>query len=85
MHLIQHIRDEAHRFAISAHRQKRKKKRGRSRLEEIAGIGHKRRQNLIRHFGGLQGVAKAGVDDLAMAPGINKSLAEKIYDVFHNH
>ena len=85
LHLIQHIRDEAHRFAISAHRQKRKKKRGRSRLEEIAGIGHKRRQNLIRHFGGLQGVAKAGVDDLAMAPGINKSLAEKIYDVFHNH
>ena len=84
LHLLQHIRDEAHRFAITAHRQRRKKKRGRSRLEEIAGIGHKRRQNLIRHFGGLQGVAKAGVDDLAMAPGISKSLARKIYDVFHN-
>lgn len=85
LHLIQHIRDEAHRFAISAHRQRRKKKRGRSRLEEIAGIGNKRRQNLLRHFGGLQGVAKAGVDELAMAPGVNKGLARKIYDLFHNH
>lgn len=84
LHLIQHIRDEAHRFAISAHRQRRKKKRARSRLEEIAGIGNKRRQNLLRHFGGLQGVAKAGVDELAMAPGVNKGLARKIYDLFHN-
>jgi excinuclease ABC subunit C len=84
LHLIQHIRDEAHRFAITAHRQRRKKKRGRSKLEEIEGIGNKRRQSLIKHFGGIQGVAKAGVDDIAMVSGINKSLAKKIYDTFHN-
>lgn len=84
LHLIQHIRDEAHRFAITAHRQRRKNTRNRSKLEDIEGIGNKRRQNLIKHFGGLQGVAKAGVDDLAMVPGINKSLAQKIYDTFHS-
>ena len=84
LHLIQHIRDEAHRFAITAHRQRRKKTRGRSKLEEIEGIGNKRRQSLIKHFGGIQGVAKAGVDDIAMVSGINKSLAKKIYDTFHN-
>lgn len=84
LHLIQHIRDEAHRFAITAHRQRRTKKRGRSKLEEIEGIGNKRRQMLIKHFGGIQGVAKAGVDDIAMVSGINKSLAKKIYDTFHN-
>jgi excinuclease ABC subunit C len=84
LHLIQHIRDEAHRFAITAHRQRRKKKRGRSKLEEIEGIGNKRRQSLIKHFGGIQGIAKAGVDDIAMVSGINKSLAKKIYDTFHN-
>ena len=85
LHLIQHIRDEAHRFAITAHRQRRKKKRNRSRLEEIEGIGNKRRQSLIKHFGGIQGVAKAGIDDIAMVSGINKSLAQKIYDTFHNN
>jgi excinuclease ABC subunit C len=85
LHLIQHIRDEAHRFAITAHRQRRKKKRGRSKLEEIEGIGNKRRQSLIKHFGGIQGVAKAGVDDIAMVSGINKSLARKIYDIFHDN
>ncbi len=85
LHLIQHIRDEAHRFAITAHRQRRKKKRGRSKLEEIEGIGNKRRQSLIKHFGGLQGVAKAGVDDITMVSGINKSLARKIYNTFHSN
>jgi len=85
LHLIQHIRDEAHRFAITAHRQRRKKTRGRSKLEDIEGIGNKRRQSLIKHFGGIQGVAKAGVDDIAMVTGINKSLAQKVYDVFHSH
>jgi excinuclease ABC subunit C len=85
LHLIQHIRDEAHRFAITAHRQRRKKKRGRSKLEEIEGIGNKRRQTLIKHFGGLQGVAKAGVDDLTMVSGVSKSLAKKIYDTFHGN
>ncbi len=83
LHLIQHIRDEAHRFAITAHRQRRTNSRKRSKLEDIEGIGNKRRQNLIRHFGGVQGVAKAGVEDIAMVPGISKSLAEKIYDTFH--
>lgn len=84
LHLIQHVRDEAHRFAITAHRQRRKKKRSRSKLEEIEGIGNKRRQNLIKHFGGIQGVAKAGVEDIAMVSGISESLARKIYDSFHN-
>ncbi|MEQ8290048.1 MAG: excinuclease ABC subunit UvrC [Gammaproteobacteria bacterium] len=84
LHLIQHIRDEAHRFAITAHRQRRKQARSRSRLEEIEGIGNKRRQNLIRHFGGIKGVATAGIEDIAMVPGISKSLAEKIYDTFHS-
>ena len=85
LHLIQHIRDEAHRFAIGAHRQRRQKQRHQSGLETIAGIGSRRRQNLIRHFGGLQGVVKAGVDELVMAPGISKNLARKIYTVFHHH
>lgn len=85
LHLIQHIRDESHRFAITAHRQRRKKTRGRSKLEDIEGIGNKRRQSLIKHFGGIQGIAKAGVDDIAMVPGINKSLAQKVYDVFHSN
>jgi excinuclease ABC subunit C len=85
LHLIQHIRDEAHRFAITAHRQRRKKTRNRSTLEDIEGIGNKRRQSLIKHFGGLQGVAKAGVDDLAIVPGISKSLAQKIYETFHTN
>jgi excinuclease ABC subunit C len=85
LHLIQHIRDESHRFAITAHRQRRKKTRGRSKLEDIEGIGNKRRQSIIKHFGGIQGVAKAGVDDIAMVSGINKSLAQKVYDVFHNN
>lgn len=84
LHLIQHIRDEAHRFAITAHRQRRKNNRGRSTLEDIEGIGNKRRQSLIKHFGGIQGVAKAGVDDIAMVSGISKSLARKIYDTFHS-
>lgn len=83
LHLIQTVRDEAHRFAITGHRLRRKKARSRSSLEDIEGIGNKRRQNLIRHFGGIQGITSAGVDDLAMVPGINKNLAQKIYDTFH--
>ena len=84
LHLIQHIRDEAHRFAIMAHRQKRKKKRSRSILEEIEGIGNKRRQLLIRHFGGLQGVSKASINELTKVSGINKNLAKKIYETIHD-
>ena len=82
--LIQNIRDEAHRFAITAHRQKRKKKRIRSFLEEIEGIGSKRKQVLIKHFGGLQGVSKAGVNELSKVNGINKNLAKKIYETIHD-
>jgi len=83
LHLIQTIRDEAHRFAVAGHRQRRGRARNRSALEEIEGVGSKRRQNLIRHFGGIRGVARAGVEDLAMVPGINKNLAQKIYNTFH--
>ena len=84
LHLIQQIRDEAHRFAITAHRQKRKKKTNNSILEDIEGIGNKRRQLLIKHFGGLQGVSKAGINDLAKVTGINKNLAKKIYETIHD-
>ena len=81
--LLQHVRDEAHRFAIEAHRRSRSNNRSRSPLEQIEGIGAKRRQRLIQHFGGLQGVSRAGVDDLRRVPGISQELAQRIYDVMH--
>ncbi len=83
LHLIQEIRDEAHRFAITGHRRQRSAKRTRSVLEEVEGIGAKRRRELIRFFGGLQGVSRAGVEELARAPGISDNLAKKIYASFH--
>lgn len=83
LHLIQQIRDEAHRFAITGHRQQRGKARRSSVLEEISGLGPKRRQQLLRQFGGLQEVARAGVEDLARVQGISKQLAQRIYDHFH--
>ncbi len=84
LHLIQQIRDEAHRFAITAHRQRRSKKRNRSVLEEIPGIGPKRRQQLLKQFGGLQELSRAGVEDLASVDGVSKILAEQIYHAFHD-
>ncbi len=81
--LIQHIRDEAHRFAITGHRGRRAKAKKRSILEDIPGLGPKRRQILLKQFGGLQGVAKAGVDALSSIDGISRQLAQKIYDSFH--
>ncbi len=81
--LIQRVRDEAHRFAITGHRQRRAKARTQSILETVPGLGPRRRRELLKQFGGLQGVARAGVDDLAKVRGISRKLAQAIYETLH--
>lgn len=80
LHLLQQARDEAHRFAITGHRSRRSKPRQRSSLEDIAGLGPKRRQALMKQFGGLKGIQRAGAEDLAQVEGISAALAGRIHD-----
>lgn len=84
LHLLQHIRDEAHRFAITAHRKKRQKNRLESTLEDIEGVGAKRRQALLRRFGGIRDLAKAPLEEIAKVQGISAHLAKRIFHYFHS-
>jgi excinuclease ABC subunit C len=83
LHLIQRIRDEAHRFAIAGHRQRRAKARRESILETVPGLGPRKRRELLRQFGGLQGITRAGIEDLQKVHGISRKLAESIYETLH--
>jgi excinuclease ABC subunit C len=83
LHLIQHIRDEAHRFAITSHRKQRDKKRHTSVLESIPGIGAKRRREILRYFGGIQAINRASLEELTKVPGISQSLAQRIFEALH--
>ena len=81
LRMIQQVRDEAHRFAITGHRQRRGRTRIGSVLESIPGLGPQRRRALLQHFGGLQGITRAGVNDIARTDGISLALAERIYNL----
>ncbi|MFQ5939052.1 MAG: excinuclease ABC subunit UvrC, partial [Alphaproteobacteria bacterium] len=83
LYFLQRLRDEAHRFAIGAHRARRSKALGRSMLDEISGIGAHRKRALLHHFGSARNVSKAGLEDLELVDGISKAVAKKIYDHFH--
>ena len=84
LHYLQRLRDEAHRFAIGAHRAKRQKKISESPLDGIPGIGPKRKRALLLHFGSAKDVSSSGVSDLSKVEGISKELAQTIYDHFHD-
>nr|WP_246237755.1 excinuclease ABC subunit UvrC [Caldichromatium japonicum] len=83
MHLIDQIRDEAHRFAIMSHRRRRSQARLTSAIEGIKGVGPKRRQRLLKHFGGLRGLERAAVEEIARIAGISQALAQRIHDALH--
>jgi excinuclease ABC subunit C len=85
LYFLQRLRDEAHRFAIGTHRARRTKAIGRSSLDEIAGIGARRKRALLHHFGSARAVARAGLGELERVSGISKTVAKKIYDHFHAH
>ena len=83
MYLLQIVRDEAHRFAITGHRAKKRKTLLKSDLESIEGIGPEKKKNLIRQFGGIQEVQRASIEDLLTIAGINKALAQRIYNFYN--
>jgi excinuclease ABC subunit C len=83
LYFLQRLRDEAHRFAIGAHRTRRAMAVGRSPLDEIAGIGSRRKQALLHHFGSARAVARAGIAEIERVSGISKAVAKKVYDHFH--
>ena len=84
LYFVQRLRDEAHRFAIGTHRAKRRRRRiGANPLDEIAGIGPRRRRALLKHFGSAKAVSRAGVEDLKAVDGISAEMAQRIYDHFH--
>ena len=85
LHLLQTIRDEAHRFAITGHRKRRDIKRTQSQLDEIEGIGAKRKRELLTRFGSVRAIKAAAVEELARVPNISLALAEKIYQYFHQN